>query len=235
VRNALVLAAVAAVALVAAWDALRDQPPTLAELGVSGRLVYSDERCRRLVVELPSGRLDATQRTRGCSVFSQAGNLGIERGTVAWFAFLGGTTTLLSRERLAELFGEGSRALRASWLGDQRYAAIVESPLRRGPRLVLFERDRLLAELLQLPSGFADLRSSPGGAYLAVADPRGGLAAYDRNGRAMPVPSGGRAIAWSPDERFAAIVLADEIAVVPVAGGREARLKLSARDVDWRA
>jgi hypothetical protein len=68
-----------------------------------------------------------------------------------------------------------------------------------------------------------------------VADPRGGLAVYDRNGRAVSVPSGGRAIAWSPDERFAAVALADEIAVVRVDGGREARLKLSARDVDWRA
>jgi hypothetical protein len=231
VRNGLVLVAVAAVALVAAWDALREEPTTLAELGVSGRLVYSDLRCRRLVVELPSGRLDTTQRTRGCSVFSQSGNLGIERGEVAWFAFLGGTTTLISREQLGDLFGDGSRALRAAWLGDLRYVALVRS--RDRTLVALLERDRVLAEL-PAPAAAHDLRSSPRGGYFAVAGTTE-LAVYDREGGSVPAPRGGRAIAWSPDERFAAVVLADEIAVVRVDGGREARLKLSARDVDWRA
>lgn len=230
-RNALVLVAVAAVVAAAAWDAVREEPPTLAELGVSGRLVYSDERCRRLAVELPSGRVDSTQRTLGCSVFSQAGNLGIERGEVAWFAFLGGTTTLLSRERLGRLFGDGTRALRAAWLGDLRYAALVRT--RDRTLVALLERDRLLAEL-PAPAAADDLRSSARGGYFAVAG-RDALAVYDRDGRPVEAPARGRAIAWSPDERFAAVVLAGEIALVSLDGGREARLRLSARDVDWRA
>lgn len=230
-RNALVLVAVAAVALAAAWDALREEPPTLAELGVSGRLVYSDARCRRHALELPSGRLASTQRTLGCSVFSQAGNLGIERGEVAWFAFLGGTTTLLSRERLDELFGGGSRALRAAWLGDLRYVALVRTPDRT--LVALLERDRVLARLPAPPRPF-DLRSSARGGYFAVAG-SGGLAVYDREGRSQEVPSGGRAIAWSPDERFAAVALSEQIAVVALDGGRETRLRLAARDIDWRA
>jgi hypothetical protein len=231
VRNGLVLAAVAAVTLAATWDALREEPPTLAELGVSGRLVYADARCRRHAIELPSGRLDSTQRTLGCSVFSQAGNLGVERGEVAWFAFLGGTTTLLSRERLDELFGDGSRALRAAWLGDLRYAALVRTPDRTV--VALLQRDRLVARLPAPPRPF-DLRSSARGGYFAVAG-GGGLAVYDREGRSRTVPSGGRAIAWSPDERFAAVVLPGQIAVVALDGGRETRLRLSARDIDWRA
>lgn len=221
----------AAVALAAVWDAFRVEPPTLAELGVSGRIVYADDQCRRVAVELPSGRLDSSQRTLGCSVFSQAGNLGIERGEVAWFAFLGGTTTLLSRERLGALFGAGSRALRAAWLGDVRYAALVRAPDRT--LVALLERDRVLAELPAPPAAH-DLRSSALGGYFAVAG-ASGLAVYDRDGRDMPVPRAGRAIAWSPDERFAVVALPEELAVVPVEGGRQTRLKLEARDVDWRA
>lgn len=230
-RNALVLVAVAAVALAAAWDALREQPATLAELGVSGRLVYSDARCRRRLVELPSGRVDTSPRTIGCGVFNQRGNLGIERGEVAWFAFAeGGVQTVLDRGELRRRHGPGARALRAAWLGGTRYAALVWT--RRGSLLVLREGGRVLAEL---PApGAAELRSSPLGGFVAVSG-GGGLAVYDRDGRPVQVPRDGTAIAWSPDERFAAVTLPGEIAILPVGGGRETRLKLAARDIDWRA
>jgi hypothetical protein len=46
----------------------------------------------------------------------------------------------------------------------------------------------------------------------------------------------GHAVAWSADERFAAVAGAREIAIVPAVGGKPvARIPAAARDVDWRA
>jgi hypothetical protein len=60
------------------------------------------------------------------------------------------------------------------------------------------------------------------------------VSVLDRDGRPLWQTSG-RAIAWSPDERYAAVAREDELAIVDARDGSGvARLGVGAVDVDWR-
>jgi len=213
----LVVASVAAVALVATLDALRSDPAALPA-GVRGELVYSDAACHRHAVRLPDlGRHDFL--TVGCGVFTRRDNLGVKDGVVAWFAYPvpGGTTTLLR-----------SRAVReVAWLGGRRFAAVLV-----GGRLTIWDGDRLVHELAR--GSYRELRASPSGTYFAALGPDR-VRVFDLEGKPL-WEEAGHGVAWSPDERFAAVAGAKEIAIVPAAGGKPvARIPAAARDVDWRA
>jgi hypothetical protein len=214
--DALVVGAVALVALVAALDALRGAPEAIPP-EVRGELVYSDADCRRHAVRLP----DLARRdflTVGCGVFTRRDNLGVRNGEVAWFAYPvpGGTTTLLRNPDVREV----------AWLGGRRFAAALA-----GGSLTIWEGDRLLRVVAR--GSYRRLRASPTGHYFAGIEGTE-LAVFDANGRRLDLP-GGHAIAWSPDERFAAVASADEVAIVPAAGGEAvARIPLSVADLDWQ-
>lgn len=210
--------AVVVVALLAVLDWLRsDNSPEAIPAGVRGELVYADGACRRHAVRLP----DLARRdflTVGCGVFTRRDNLGVRDGVVAWFAYPvpGGTTTLLRNPAVQAV----------AWLGGRRFAAALA-----GGRLTIWEGERLLHELER--GSYRDLRASPDGTYFAAID-RGELAVFDREGLRIPIPDG-RAITWSPDERFAALARGDELVVVTAATGETvARIEARARDVDWR-
>ena len=229
------VAAVLAVALAAALDAFdreREAAPRVPS-DVRGELVWSDEDCRRHALRLP----DLARRdylTVGCGVFTRTDNLGVKDGAVAWFAYPepGGTTTLLSRRDLAEQAGDAARVRSVVWLRGRRFAAIVDKP---GPVLTLWEGSDL-RRALEAGVGFTELRASPSARYFAAVDPdRSTLAVFDRDGRRVDV-TGGRAIAWSPDERYAAVAGDGHVVVVPAGGGAPvARIPVAARDLDWRA
>lgn len=206
-------------------DALRDGEPAGVPSELRGELVYSDASCSRRSVRLP----DLAQRsflTVGCGVFTRRDNLGVRDGDVAWFAYPvpGGTTTLLTREELPP----GTRVREAVWLRGRRFAAALDP----GGSLTIWEGSELVREVLR-GRELAELRASPGARYFAaLADGR--LAVFDREGRPLDLPPG-HAIAWSPDERYAAVALEGEIAVVPAAGGDPlARIPIAAVDLDWR-
>jgi hypothetical protein len=227
--NALVVGAVALLVAVAAVDALRDDREEAVPTAIRGELVWSDPDCRRHSVRLPDlARRD--YRTVGCGVFTRYDNLGVKDGEVAWFAYPvpGGTTTLLSREALRREVGGGFRVGSVAWLRGVRFAAILS-----GPRTVLtvWEGPELTSVVGQTEG--TELRASPNGRFFAVLGTRS-LQVYDRHGNQLALP-GGRAIAWSPGERFAAVAGKGEILIVPAGGGETvARVRVDAVDVDWR-
>ncbi len=221
--DALLLGAVALVASAAIVDALgpsqrasEQVDEAVAELRdahVRGTLVVAAPDCSRRELELPSLR----QRPLGviaCSVYGRPGSLSVFRGGVVWYAFAGGTTTLLRREQLDDYLGRRSEVLRAAWLGNVRYAAAYRVQGRPGETLALFERSRLV-RVLARALDFADVRSSPNGRFLAARSEQG-LRLYDALGERLPVPEEvlrAGAVAWSPDERWTVAADDDHLAV----------------------
>jgi hypothetical protein len=219
----LAVAAVATVGAAAAVDALRGGPAAVPGY-LHGELVYSDSACHRHTIRLP----DLVRRdflTVGCGVFTRRDNLGVRDGAVAWFAYPdpGGTTTLLRRRDVPA----GVTVQTVAWLGGTRFAAV----LAPGGDVTVWEGSRQLTE--SASGAFTELRASPGARYFAAL---GGerVAVMGRDGR-RHWETAGRAIAWSPDERYAAVARAGELVIVPAAGGDPlVRLDVRARDVDWR-
>ena len=244
--DALLLGAVALVAGVAIVDALgaprspgEDFDEAVAELRdahVRGRLVVAAPDCSRQELDLPSLRA----RPLGvvaCSVYGRPGSLAVFEGGVVWYAFAGGTTTLLRREQLDGYLGRHSEALRAAWLGNVRYAAAYRVQGRPGETLALFERSRLV-RVVARALDFADVRSSPNGRFLAARSEQG-LRLYDALGQRLPVPDevqAAGAVAWSPDERWTIAAADDHLAVFRTRSRSvAARIPVGAVDVDWDA
>jgi hypothetical protein len=228
VVDVLLLAVVGAIVAVAAVDALRDDERHA--LAVSGELVFSDRECGRHVVALPSL---ASRRllTEGCGVFTRYDNLGIVAGEVSWFAYPGGTTLVLSQEALRSQVGRHFRVRAVAWLGELRYAAILSGPREL---LTIWEGPSMIRVVRRLHPLVGELRASRSGRFFAAGDGKGRLLVFDRDGDRVAAPNG-RAIAWSPDERFVAIATEGAVVVLRV-GGRTplVRLPVRARDLDWR-
>jgi hypothetical protein len=114
-----------------------------------------------------------------------------------------------------------------AWLGGRRFAAVL------GPegQLTVWQGP---VELSAGASGaFEELRASPRATYFAALG-GGRVSVLDRNGRPR-WQTPGRAIAWSPDERYAAVARGRELAVVRARdGSRVTGLAVRATDVDWR-
>ena len=219
----LAVAVVLAVAAAAAVDSFRGRPAAVPG-DVRGELVYSDPSCHRHAIRLP-GLARHDFLTVGCGVFTRHDNLGVRDGAVAWFAYPvpGGTTTLLTRSDLPA----GSEVRTVSWLGGRRFAALLEP----GRRVAVWQGAARLS--VDTSAGFHELRSSPRMRYFAAFG-KGVVAVFDRDG--LPLWSAaGRAIAWSPDERYAAVARTSELSILDARDGRRvARLAVRALDVDWR-
>ena len=230
--SALAVAAVAAVGVAAAVDALRGRQTAVPD-EVTGELVYSDAACHRHSVRLP-GLERRDFLTVGCGVFTRRDNLGVRNGSVMWFAFPvpGGTTTLAARRDIQGQVGSHFRIRAVAWLRSTRFAALMSGPRE----LLTVWRGPALEHVYVIAPGFTELRGSPSGRYFAAIDPqRGRLLAFEgTRGRRIHLPAG-RALAWSPGERYAAVARRDDVVIVPAGGGRPvARLAVRARDVDWR-
>lgn len=244
--DALVAAAVAAVAVAAGWDALRPagEPVSpvdeLRRLGASGQILFSDDGCARRRLLLPALEVTEVPRISGCSVFGHRGSLGIVGGEVGWYAYPGGVTMLLTREQLERETGlAGARVISAAWLANIRYAALVGTPGSDERLLALFDADRLVRRVEVLDGGYRELRSSPRGGWFAALDSRARVLLYDATGEQTPLPAQverPRAIAWSRDDRLAAAAGGDRL-VLFRPGGDDAppvRLRLRVRDLAWR-
>ena len=241
--NAALVALAAAVGAAAAVDALRARPEAPPEeavraLGARGELLFSDERCARARLALPSLRVEPVARIVGCEVFGHRGSIGVVRGEVGWYAYPGGVTMLLTRAQLERETGAaGSRVVAAAWLANTRYAALVERPGARERHLLLFEADRATRRVGALDPQYRELRSSPRGGWFAALG-GGRLAVYDAAGDPVAPPSGldaPHAIAWSRDDAVAAVADAEGVVLFRAAAGRPAvRLPIRARDLAWR-
>jgi hypothetical protein len=258
--DVLLVASVAAIGLLAVSDSLRPGPsptepavarqpftPALARqaraLGATGEILFSDADCVHRRLELPELELSVIRRIVGCSVFGHRGSLGIVRGEVGWYAYPGGVTMLLTRSQLAreaerELGVRTVRVVAAAWLRNTRYAALLEVPGRQERVLALFEADRLIRHVAELPA-YRELRSSPRGGWFAALDGKGGLALYDAEGERVTLPpglEGPHAIAWSRDDRLAAVAVGDGLALFATGSPNPVpvRLDVPVLDLAWR-
>jgi hypothetical protein len=122
------------------------------------------------------------------------------------------------------------------WLGDGRLAAIVVGSSLEHNVLAVLDRGRVEASFAAFGVRLSDLAASPGQNYLA-ARLGGSVVIFDNRLLLEALPPGEpfRALAWSPDERFAAAAAATSVHVFrpdrPTSGAIV--LGVSARDVAW--
>lgn len=240
--DALLLAAVAAVAAVAVVDArgpashdpVEGARQELTRAHVEGTLLVASPDCRRRAVALPALR-ERERGVVGCSVYGRPGSLGLYRGGVVWFAFPGGVTTLLRASELDAYIGRRTQLTGVAWLGNIRYAATYRVAGRPGETLAVFERSRLV-RVLSRADAFQDVRSSPRTRFVAARS-SGGLAVYDALGRRIALPEEAErasALAWSPDERWAVAAGDRELSVFRLGSSRVlATIPVGGVDVDW--
>jgi hypothetical protein len=277
------VAAVATVGLAAVVDALRPKhaeltardtssraptPPLgvqLREAGVSGVLVYADERCRLRAVRLPDLKpTDAPEagarpvRTpgtdpaaAGCMIPALAPVLHppawIEAGRVLQLVPCREThcrRVLLSRSDLARAAphrvvpGETPFVARElAWISGDRLAVLVGGSY---PDFVAVFRGRRF--LYRMFSGFEprSLRASPLGRYIAVEDDGPQIVGVGRAPRNVTFPKGlttVRAVAWSPDEQWLALATRASIWIMALEepGAPLIRLAIEAREIGWIA
>ncbi len=207
---------------------------------------YLTARCVEGEVEVAvvSGRV--LDRVPGCApAWRPDGTLTVvRRGELVWLSRdVRHQRLLLSRRNLLRDLRSGIwEPARVSikevlWLSDTRLAAILRlSP--GGELLAVVDRGRLLSPSISQYAELAGLRSSPSGRLVtARIAGRGGVAIVDRNGRpAQLALRSGTAVAWSPDERWAAEATADGIYFFRAdeRNPRFIHLPIVARDLVWR-
>jgi hypothetical protein len=273
----LLVAAVAALGVVAAFDALRGDvstvgepapPPAtttvsaltgeagpavarLREAGVSGVLTYADDDCRLRAVSLPELEPAPAPSFEMCRPLTDSGGLGTVEGDVVWAGLgYGVTQVVISGETLGRELerrlpawetGGGFRAVQAADLGGER-AVVLAKSLDRPDESVLAILDDGRVILVQPGWVVRDarfLRPSPQGRYFALFGPDG-VRLFDRDASPLALPAAAReprTVAWSPDERWAALATENAVYVFPAEGPYDpiVRVPLAVRDLDWGA
>jgi hypothetical protein len=128
-----------------------------------------------------------------------------------------------------------------AWLDETRVALILSARVGAGrpeDMLAVYDGRRLTAAGHGFLGRLSDLRTSPGGGFLAARVGDGRFVLLESDGGPIPAPSvtGYRAIAFAPDDRWAAVavsgsVLVFRLGVVPM---RVRRLPIAANDLAWR-
>jgi hypothetical protein len=217
-----------------AADATAEAAAELRAAHVGGRLVVAAPDCSRRELVLPSLR-EKPLGVIACSVYGRPGSLAVYRGGIVWYAFAGGTTTLLRGRELDAYLGRHARLRRVAWLGNVRYAASYRISGAPGETLALFEGGTLV-RVIGRNEAYEDVRSSPSGGFLAARS-SGGLALYDALGNRIALPrdvAAARALAWSPNERWTVAAGADGLAVFRTRSTRVvATVPFPGVDVDW--
>lgn len=223
----------------------------LREAGVSGVLTFADDDCRLRAVSLPDLEPAPAPSFEMCRPLTDSGGLGTDDGDVVWAGLgYGAVQVLLSREELGREIarwlggggeGFGFRAVQAVSLGEERAAVLADSTYRPRERvLVLLEGDRVVAlQPRWVVRGARFLRPSAEGTYFALFGPEG-VRLFDRDATPLALPAAARepqAVAWSPDERWAALATRDAVYVFPAQGPHDpmVRVPLAVRDLDWGA
>src|SRR5919106_1718863 len=207
----LLIAAVAALAVAAAVDALRDgSEPTrrapaedalaperaaaadaLGTAGATGTLVYSDEDCRVHALRLPSLRQAPASRIQRCEPHVPTDGIGTFEGDVVWAGLGAGVVQIvLSREELSRAVRRSTglegpyRAVQAVPLARDRIAALLTDSEGVDRIFAVLEDDRVLAAFARWQLGNAGvLRPSPRGAYVApIEREKGAVRVFSRSG-----------------------------------------------------
>jgi hypothetical protein len=131
------------------------------------------------------------------------------------------------------------RVKQMGWLTPTRAVLLLGVGVRHVGEFdvtAIFEERRLVTTLAAFQS-FDRLWTSPGGRFFALGGD-GRLELYDRGGRARTLPqlTGPQAIAWSPDDSWAAVATRVSIYVLRMGAGSLGlqRLPIEARDLAWR-
>jgi hypothetical protein len=273
----LLVAAVVALGVVAAFDALRGEevvareppPPTttaeiqgltgqagpaaahLREARVAGVLTYADNDCRLSAVSLPDLEPVRAPSFEMCRPLTDSSGLGTVDGDVVWAGLgYGASQVVVSKEVLRRaitrwLSPPGAprsgpfRAVQAVALGTERVLVLSESTADPAERvLALVENERVI--FVQPPWVVQEarfMRPSPLGTYFALFGPDG-VRLFDRDAAPLALPAAARdpkAVAWSPDERWAALATEDAVYVFPAEAPYDpmVRVPLGVRDLDW--
>ena len=209
---------------------------------VAGRLVLAQHGCRLRTLRLPDLTPETSPPLR-CAAFTPHGRLGLRNGEVAWFAEGDGQTVVLTRTELDDTLArdepafarEGARVRRVAWLGDRRFLALVENA-RRDQLLALLEGREIFWSSATKDVDW--LRASPRGSFAAAHFRSGGLLLLDRDAQPLRIPrtiGPVRALAWAPDEQWAAVATPRHVFVVRSgAHWPLVRLPYVVEDVGWR-
>jgi hypothetical protein len=223
----------------------------LRAAGVHGTLVYSDEQCRLHVRSLPElVPLDPPHYT-SCEPHIPSGGLGVLDGEVVWSGLgfeavqvvLSGADLAAAVRRDPQAWqlaygGRGPyRARQVVALGGDRFAVVLVNPRADWEALLGIFSGRRLVHLEVRAVGLRDvIRPSPHGRYLAVVHPQG-VDIRRADGRQLTEPSvtNPHAVAWSPDDRWTALVTRYSVYVFPSERpGETIRIPLAGvRDLDW--
>jgi hypothetical protein len=133
----------------------------------------------------------------------------------------------------------------AAWLDDRRLAVIASTRVRPDlapsagqDLLAVYDGARLATWRLYEHEDASDLRVSPGGNFVAVRYGSDNLEMLDNSGGSVDTLGivGYRTVAWSPDDRWAAVAADGGVFVFRpgTTGPPELALDLDARDLDWR-
>jgi hypothetical protein len=273
----LLVAAVVALGVVAAFDALRSEevvaresPPQtttaatpgltgqagpaaarLREARVAGVLTYADDDCRLSAVSLPDLEPVRAPSFEMCRPLTDSSGLGTVDGDVVWAGLGYGSVQVVVGKRMlrreiarwisgAPRVPDGPfRAIQAVALGTDRVLVLAESTAEPEVRvLVLVENGRVI--LVQPPWVVREvnfMRPSPLGTYFALFGPDG-VRLFDRDASPLALPAAARepkAVAWSPDERWAALATEGAVYVFPAEAPYDpmVRVPLGVRDLDW--
>jgi hypothetical protein len=154
-------------------------------------------------------------------------------------------SVLLSRSAVARAFrragwSDGRFTVREiAWLRGGRLATTVRAREEDevNDLLVVFRGRRLVRNPQFAYADLRGLRPSPRGGFVFARTGEGSLAVVDRDGRPLLEPfRQGRALAWSPDERWGAWAGADGVYFFRPGerGARFIRVPIVARDLVWR-
>jgi hypothetical protein len=223
----------------------------LRDAGVSGVLTYADDDCRLNAVSLPELDPARAPSFEMCRPLTDSGGLGTNDGDVVWAGLgYGVTQVVVSRETLGQEIARwlsspeavesgGYRAVQAVALGADRAVVLAESIDRPDERvLALLEDGRVIyVQPRWVVREARFLRPSPQGAYFALFDPDG-VRLFDHDASPLALPAAARepqTVAWSPDERWAALATEDAVYVFPAEAPYDpmVRVPLRVRDLDW--
>lgn len=223
----------------------------LRDAGVSGVLTYADDDCRLNAVSLPELDPARAPSFEMCRPLTDSGGLGTNDGDVVWAGLgYGVTQVVVSRETLGQEIARwlsspeavesgGYRAVQAVALGADRAVVLAESIDRPDERvLALLEDGRVIyVQPRWVVREARFLRPSPQGAYFALFDPDG-VRLFDHDASPLALPAAVRepqTVAWSPDERWAALATEDAVYVFPAEAPYDpmVRVPLRVRDLDW--
>jgi hypothetical protein len=145
----------------------------------------------------------------------------VRQGTVVQFVAHGRAEVIMPRPRQGAV-----RTI--AWLGRRLAVAV-------GNRLLIFDGVTRVAER-RFDGPVRRLRPSPRGTWLGVRAGSRTVVLDDRLRREHQrlASRAAHAVAWSPDERWAAVAGGDGLQLVPLGGGHPIRLPIIARDLAWR-